>query len=214
MTAAITDTVGRRQAGDRYSLVAIVLHWAIAALILFNLSIGFFMEGWPPALRRPMVGAHLSSGLTVLALTAVRVVWRLTHRPPALPQDMPVWEQVAAHAAHLALYAMMVVLPISGWCIISAHVPHPGAGVWFWGLVHLPPISLVQHIDPDPAIMKLAHDRFVTAHAVLALILIALLVLHLAGALKHQLFDGHAELARMGLGRTKSPHIPQTEDSK
>ena len=208
MTAAIADTAARRPAAHRYTVVAIALHWAIAGLILFNLSIGFFMEDWPPPVRGPMVAAHQSSGLTVLALTVARVLWRLTHRPPALPQDMPGWEQAAAHAAHLALYAMMVILPISGWCIISAHIPHPGAGVWFWGLVHLPPISVVQHIDPDRAMMKLAHDRFVTAHGVLAFILIGLLVLHVAGALKHQLFDGHAELARMGLGRSKSPHVP------
>ena len=66
----------------RYTSTAILLHWAIAACILFNLAVGFFMEGLDPDARKVVVGLHISSGMTVLALTAIRIVWRLTHAPP------------------------------------------------------------------------------------------------------------------------------------
>jgi cytochrome b561 len=68
----------------RYSTVAIVLHWAIAALILLNIAVGFVMEGLSPPLKAAVVALHFSCGMTVLALTVLRLLWRLTHRPPPL----------------------------------------------------------------------------------------------------------------------------------
>lgn len=111
---------------DRYTRVAIVLHWAIAAFIVFNLFTGFFMEGWKPPFRFVAVMLHASSGLTVLTLTVVRVVWRLLNPPPPYPPGMKPWERHAAHFAHFLLYAAMVLMPLSGWGILSAHSP-PGS---------------------------------------------------------------------------------------
>jgi cytochrome b561 len=81
----------------RYTSVAIALHWAIALFIAFNLSLGFFMEGFAKPLKAVVVPLHSSSGMTVLALTVLRVVWRVTHRPPPLHPEVPAWERAAAH---------------------------------------------------------------------------------------------------------------------
>src|ERR1019366_7485537 len=84
---------------DRYTRVAIVLHWAIAAFIVFNLCIGFFMQSWPPPIRFIALMLHVSSGMSVLALTVARVVWRLLNAPPPYPVGMKPWERHTAHFA-------------------------------------------------------------------------------------------------------------------
>ena len=113
---------------DRYTRVAMVLHWAIATFIIFNLCTGFFMEGWPPPLRFLALMLHVSSGISVLALTVVRVVWRLVNEPPPYPAGMKPWERHTAHFAHFLLYAAMVLMPLTGWAILSAHSPPGSAG--------------------------------------------------------------------------------------
>lgn len=190
----------QRSEMQRYTTVAIALHWAIAALIIFNLAFGFFMEGFKPPLKGIVVPLHISSGITVLALTVVRIVWRLTHKPPPFSSDLTAWERTAAHAVHGFLYFMMVAMPLTGWSIISAHPPRPGAGPVIWGLFRVPPISAVANIDPS--IQVKAHDNFVELHSIGGWIMLALLGLHVAAALKHQFYDRHAEFARMGIGST------------
>ncbi|MEC3951130.1 cytochrome b [Sphingobium sp. HWE2-09] len=124
--------------GARYTRVAMWLHWAIAILIIYNLVSGLLIwdlaKGFFKA-NRALYGfgltSHLSSGMTVLALTVVRIVWRLMHEPPAYPHDMKLWERHASHFAHFLLYAGMVLMPLTGWAILSAHPPagSPGAAV-------------------------------------------------------------------------------------
>jgi cytochrome b561 len=183
----------------RYTSVAIALHWAIAVLIVFNLSLGFFMEGFPKPLKSVIVPLHISSGITVLALTVLRIIWRLSHRPPPLPLDMAPWERISAHAAHALLYVLMLAMTLTGWSIISAHPPNPHGGPLVWGLLHLPPIMPISLLDE--ATQKAAHDRFVQLHSIGGWIFLGLLTLHVCGALKHQFFDRQPELARMGIGR-------------
>jgi cytochrome b561 len=126
---------------DRYTRVAIALHWAIAAFIVFNLCTGFFMEGWPPPIIFIALMLHASSGLTVLALTVARVLWRLLNDPPPYPAGMKPWERHTAHFAHFLLYAAMVLMPLTGWAILSAHSPpgSRGAAVEFATPPALPP---------------------------------------------------------------------------
>jgi cytochrome b561 len=116
---------------DRYTRVAIALHWAIATFIIFNLCTGFFFEGFPPPLRILALTLHVSSGLTVLALTVVRVFWRLLNEPPPYLAGMKPWERHTAHFVHFLLYAGMVLMPLTGWAMLSAHAPpgSPGAAV-------------------------------------------------------------------------------------
>ena len=227
----------RDQSADRrthYTRVAIALHWAIAALIIFNLSLGFFMEDFPLPLRLLTVSLHVSSGLTILALTVVRVIWRLMHEPPAYPEHMRSWERHTAHFAHFLLYAAMVVMPLTGWAIVSAH-PAPGTpgavvaaarhpmppmpappptngqasappkfSMKVWFVAPMPSIEPIQRIGQTAdgvAAQEVLHDEFVHWHSIGGFLLLALLLLHISGALKHQLLDKQPELARMGLGK-------------
>jgi cytochrome b561 len=187
------------QSNQRYTMVAIVLHWSIAILILFNLGVGFFMEGFKPGLRGIIVPLHISSGITVLILTAVRLGWRLTHSPPPLHAETQAWERRVAHAAHGIVYFLMLAMPATGWAIISAHPPRPGAGPTIWSLLRLPPISPISRLDAS--VQKAAHESFVQVHSIGGWIFVALLTLHVAAAVKHQFYDRHAQFSRMGLGR-------------
>ncbi len=226
---------------DRYTRVAIVLHWAIAAFIVVNLCIGFFMESWPLPIRMVAVMLHSSSGLTVLGLTVARVLWRLLNEPPQYPAGMKPWERHTAHFVHFLLYAAMVLMPLSGWAIVSAHSPpgSRGAAVEFalfppvppgvklgatppramsarpsgppptlkvWNLVPMPMIAPIEAIGAEPggvAPQHRLHEEFMEWHSVGGYLLIGLLILHVAGALKHQFIDRQSEFARMGIGRRK-----------
>jgi cytochrome b561 len=204
----------------RYSAVAIGLHWAIALFIVFNLLTGFFLHDFP----RVTIVLHISSGITVLALTAFRVFWRFTHPRPAYPANYARWEVKAANAVHFLLYVLMISLPLSGWALISANPPtgsvpalqaaaaqvargeEPrrtgGPPIWF--LFKLPLIKPINEMgrQPEdvPAQQKL-HDQFDTLHWLGGWTMLTLFLLHVAGALKHQFVDRHRELARMGIGK-------------
>jgi len=186
----------------RYSTGAIVLHWAIAALIVFNLAIGLVMEGLQRPWKDVVVPLHISCGITILGLSVLRVLWRLTHRPPPLLPDMARWERAAAHTADALLYVLMLLMPVLGWSIISAHPHRPQGAAMIWGVLRLPAIAPISHLPEAP--QKAAHEWFVDAHSVGGWILIGLLVLHVAGALKHQWYDRHTELARMGIGSSRA----------
>jgi cytochrome b561 len=188
--------------GIRYSAVAIVLHWAIAALILSNIATGFVMEGLSPPLKALVIPFHFSSGMTVLALTVLRVLWRLTHKPPPLSAALRPWERMAAHGAHASLYVVMIAMPLIGWCIISAHPPRAQGAAQIWGFLRLAALAPISHLA-DPA-QKAAHGIFVDAHVTGGWILVGVLALHIAGALKHQWIDREPQLARMGIGRTRT----------
>ena len=187
-----------REKRVRYTTVAIALHWTIAALILSNIAVGFVMESLPQPLKGIALPFHFSCGMTVLGLTALRVLWRLTHAPPPLPAGLARWERAAAHAAHGLLYVLMIVMPLIGWSIISAHPPRAQGAAMIWGLLRLPAISPISHLAD--AAQKTAHGLFVDAHTAGGWILVGVLVLHVAGALKHQWPGDHAVLPRMGIG--------------
>ncbi|WP_174296325.1 cytochrome b [Sphingomonas bacterium] len=206
----------------RYTRVAITLHWAIAFFIILNLSTGFFLDRLPP----PVTLLHISSGITVLALTALRVVWRLTHPRPSYPAEYSPWERRLADIVHFCLYAFMIGMPLTGWALISANPPldspgaavdaqqlarigqhsHAGGNPPIWLLIPLPYIAPIHEMGRDPAglpAQRVAHDRFDTVHKLGAFSLLTLLLLHLSGALKHQFVDKQRELARMGIGRRR-----------
>ena len=228
-------------ASERYTRVAIVLHWAIAAFIIFNLLSGLITDALPVWLRIVVLAAHISSGMTVLALTVVRVAWRLFNHPPPYPAGMKPWERHAAHVAHFLLYAAMVLMPLSGWAVMSTHPPpgSPGAAaepesrfapppettsraappanmpalpaappaLKIWNLVPLPAIGPIEAIGTEPGGLPAQHrlrDDLEAWHSVGGFLLLGLLILHIAGALKHQFIDRHAEFARMGIGRRRA----------
>jgi cytochrome b561/polyisoprenoid-binding protein YceI len=189
----------------RYTAFAIVLHWAIAFAIVFNLVIGFWMHitaehGGASAAVFEAFQLHKSVGLTVLALSLVRLGWRLTHKPPPLPSHMPSWEQAAARATHWAFYFLMITLPLSGWLYVSAGWSHEGERPFnvptiYFGLFQVP--HLFGLAEQSNAARSDAAEAAFTAHWVFAYAAIALAVLHIAAALKHQFFDSDETLAHM-----------------
>jgi cytochrome b561 len=194
------QTVIRSNGQARYTNVAITLHWAIALLILCNLPLGFVMEGYPQPLRRTLVGLHATFGLSVIVLSVIRVAWRLTHRPPPLSASMTWVERTLAHTVHCLLYGLMFFMPLMGWSILSANQPRPGPWVVLFGTIPFPKFGFMERWELP--FQKVMHDNFVGLHSLGALVMIALLLLHVLGALKHQFIDREKELARMGIGRT------------
>ena len=132
---------------------------------------------------------------------SVRALWRVTHKPPPLPPELRPWERMAAHGAHTLLYLLIIAMPLIGWSIISAHPPRAEGAAQIWGFLRLPALAPISHLA-EPA-QKAAHGNFVDAHATGAWILVGVLALHIAGALKHQWIDREPALARMGIGRTR-----------
>src|SRR5687768_1187033 len=103
---------------QNYSVVARWLHWIIAICVIAVLTLGLLNDALEDVFPSAMV-IHMSLGLTVLALTIVRIFWRLGHRPPPMPDEMPGWEKMLAHVTHIAFYALLLILPLSGWLMSS-----------------------------------------------------------------------------------------------
>ncbi|WP_206240552.1 cytochrome b [Novosphingobium terrae] len=168
---------------QRYNRGARLLHWTIALLIIANILIGiahaYVNKDWP------VIPLHKSIGLTVLALTLLRIVWRLTHRPPALPVQMPGWEKGAAHGLHGLFYALMLVLPLTGWVMSSAG-QYPLR--WF-NLFAVPKFAVAK----GSALVEVSRG----SHGVLGLVFGALIVLHMAAALRHHFVLKDGILQRM-----------------
>jgi cytochrome b561 len=171
----------------RYTGGAIVLHWIIAALIVANIVLGVVGRDAHGLSRLQLLQLHKSIGLTVLLLSLARLGWRLTHRPAALPREMPRWERLLAHTVHVGLYVIMFGLPLSGWAVVSTHPTAPAIRIF--DAIPWPWFPFVR--DLAPAAMKAAHEAFSNTHVLLGRITLALVLLHLAGAAKHMVFrDG------------------------
>lgn len=169
-----------------------VLHWLIALLVVGNLAGGHLLELFADSADagRKAIGAtiiflHMSVGVTVLALTLVRFGWRLYKPPPALPGYMTVFERRAARGVHWGFYLLLLVLPFSGWAMLST-APTPESLPWF-GLLTLPPLPL------PPGLRGLFHE----GHAVLGWAMLLLIALHVGATLKHHVLDRDDLLARM-----------------
>ncbi|ASR43105.1 cytochrome B [Xanthomonas citri pv. mangiferaeindicae] len=157
----------------------------MAVLILAMLFIGVTMVA-SMTLRPSLLALHRPIGASLLVLAVVRLAHRLMRRTPALPSDLPRWQRAAAHASHVALYALMLAMPLIGWAMVSA----AGNPVVLWGDVRLPAIA-----PHDPALYSVLR----AAHAWLARALLAVIALHLAAALRH------AWVRRDGVFRSMAP---------
>jgi cytochrome b561 len=180
---------------ERYTRTAIVLHWFIAALIIINFAFGQFKEAFGEENIRFMIDAHKSTGISILGLVIMRLLWRLTHRPPALPNGFKPWEKRASHAVHWLLYGLMFALPLSGWMHDSAWKAAPEIKMYWFGLFEWPRIGWIMELEP--MIKEQWHGVLGAAHDIMSKILLLLFLLHVGGALKHQWIDKHPELQRM-----------------
>lgn len=195
-------------ASSRYSAVAIALHWTIALAIVMQVVLAGRMEGPPSPITFAVTQLHKSVGITILFLSLARLAWRLSHPAPPLPPDLARWEAVLAKAVHWGFYVIMIGMPLTGWLMVSASriaVPTLLYGVIPWP--HVPGVA-----ELAPGAKHLWFKVAQTSHHTLAKGIYVLLALHVAGALKHQLFsDDEPILSRMApgaiAGRWREPRI-------
>lgn len=168
-----------------YTRTAIALHWVIALLIFIAFPLGIYMHDLHLSpLKLQLFSWHKWLGVTVFALLLLRIVWRVTHTPPALPPVIPRWQQLASHVTHMALYALMIAVPLSGWLMSSAKGFQT---VWF-GVLPIPDL-----VGKDKELGK----QLFTVHQYLNFTLLALVALHVLAALKHHFIDKDSVLRRI-----------------
>ena len=190
----------------KYTKIAIILHWLIAIAIGFMFYLGWFMEALPKdgteALsydlfdlglytweltkeatpRAFYFNLHKSIGVTIFGLILFRIIWRFTHRPPALLDTMKSWEKKLATAAHHGLYLLMFLIPVSG-IIMSVGSKY---GIKWFG------IKIIKGID-DSGLRELFYEF----HKIFGLLILVVLFFHIIGALKHSFIDKDGTLRRM-----------------
>jgi cytochrome b561 len=193
----------------RYTLVAITLHWVMALGIAVLAVMGLAMTHLKlePMQMFQLYQLHKSVGITVLLAAFLRLVWRLSHRPPELPEAMPVAEKMAAAGGRLLLYVFLFALPLTGWALVSAsvlNIPTVLYGVLTWP--DLPGLPSLDDKAPVEALLKIVH-----AYGAYALII--LVALHSAAALRHHFIIGDDVLSRMLPRRDRLPaDLPPTKE--
>lgn len=194
------------QATTRYTKTAIVLHWLIALGIFAMFALGWYMSELPKEAPKQMAfdlfdlgiytwqlseeasprtfyfNLHKSIGVTLLALIIIRVLWRLTHRAPALLSSYKAWEKKLATGTHHLLYVLMVAMPLSG-LIMAVNSKY---GVKWFGL------DFIGGLDNSSM-----RDLFKEVHEVIGALLLIVVILHIAGALKHKFIDKDDTIKRM-----------------
>lgn len=175
-----------------YHPLARILHWTIFGLVLIGLPIGLVMveRDFDPVTDALYV-THWSIGLTVLFLMVLRLVVRLVFRPPPPAAVLTPWQRRLSLAVHAALYVMLFTVPMLGWLGKSAFGASP-EGISVYGLFHVP-VLLEKNED--------LAETLLDYHGIAVRIFLALLALHVAGALYHFLIARDGVAGRMGLGR-------------
>lgn len=196
------------QASSRYTKTAVILHWLIALVIIAMFALGWYMTELPKEAAKQTAfdlfdlgvytwqlseavsprnfyfNLHKSIGVTLLALIVLRVLWRITHRPPAMLASYKAWEKKLATGTHHLLYLLMVAMPVSG--LIMAMSGKYGVK-WFG-------IDILEGLDNS-----MLRDIFKEAHEIIGAILLLAVILHIAGALKHKFIDKDDTIKRMSL---------------
>ena len=179
----------------KYTRTAMVLHWLIALLIVSNIVLIWTVDFLPDERIRLVIDTHKSTGITLLGLAVLRLLWRFAHKPPELPGSYARWERRASHAAHVLLYVLILLMPLSGWLQDSAWKDAASHPMQLFGLVPWPRIGWI--MDLEPVFKETLHDAFGAVHAYGSYVLYALFAAHVGGALKHQYIDKEAEMQRM-----------------
>lgn len=182
----VPQATDQRQMLLRYTDGAIALHWLTVVLVLAQLYVGFtFASMVRGPERTEWFTWHKTIGATILVLSLIRLAWRLAHKPPPFPDELPRWERIAAVWNHRLFYFLLIVLPLTGLATVSAG--HAGATKLVGGV----PLPLI------PGIPETAGETLGDLHVLLVITTIALLVLHVAAALKHQFIDRSRVAGRM-----------------
>lgn len=178
------DSAGRAASAATYTRTAIALHWLVAVLILCSFALGLYMvELKLSPTKLKLYSWHKWLGVTIWLLIVVRLAWRLTHKPPPMPA-MPAWQRIAASITHVALYLLVLTIPISGWLFSSAS----GFPVVYLGVLQLPDL-----VAKDKALAEVLKE----VHGTLNWLMLTLVIVHVGAALKHHLIDRDSVLHRM-----------------
>jgi cytochrome b561 len=184
--ASVTEAVPQRSL-RRYSNVAVTFHWLTAALVLFQIWLGFsFADMAQGPQRSDLFTWHRTIGALILLIVLARLTYRLMNPPPPYPPELPQWERVAGTWNHRLFYLLLIAMPIGGVLAVSAHVQ--GSSIMLLGGVQIPNV---------PGISKELGEIAGDVHVAAAWLLIALILLHVAAALKHQFFDRNRASGRM-----------------
>lgn len=184
-----------RDSTTRYGAIAQAFHWIIAVLVVSQFVLARLADNLPLGTRKGLLlERHKSLGMTVLMLAALRLVWRINHRPPDLPAGMKPIEVFLARATHIAFYALLFAMPLSGWTMSSAK-NYPVS--WF-RLFTWPDL-----LAPNETAFTVLRNT----HEILSNALFVLAVLHILAALKHHFWNKDDVLLRM-LPFTKTEKRP------
>lgn len=182
-----------RRAARSYGLVAMALHWVMALGVLVLIAMGLIMvhANLGPARLFQLYQLHKSIGITVLLTAVLRLAWRLTHRPPDLPEEMPRMETAAAAGSHGLLYFLLFAQPISGWAVVSASAL--GIPTVLFGVIPWPHLPYLATVSSNSTV----ENTLEQVHAYGAYLLIAIIGIHVAAALWHHLIVRDDVLLRM-----------------
>ena len=179
-----------------WGAVSQLFHWTIVVLILVMACLGLTMGDLPNGPRKINIYAlHKSIGLTILALVALRVMWRLYAGAPTPVPGTPTWQQRIASVTHVLLYALLFAIPLSGWVLNSS----AGYPLQWFKLFNLPAIT-----GRNDGV----HEAAEGAHELLFWVLVVLVLAHAAAAFYHHFFQGDATLRRMLPGRRAAVAAP------
>lgn len=170
---------------EHYSIGSKILHWLIAVLVIMMLLGGFFMSDVASSIKPLVYMIHKSTGLTILALMFIRLVWIIQQGKPQLPASVSRFERILSHAVQHSFYLFLFLMPLSGWVLSTA----AGRPPVYFGLMMIP--------FPGIPLNDSLAEFMTECHEVIAYILIGLIVLHISGALKHHWIDKDGFLRRM-----------------
>jgi cytochrome b561 len=173
-----------RNTTHRWGAVAQTLHWLIVALLILQITLALWADELHGVQKLAMLARHKSVGLTIMALALLRLLWRWMNPTPPLPPTLKPYERTLARGTHALLYVLLFALPLSGWTMSSAR----GFPVSWFGFFQLPDLVLKS---------KPLYEALVDTHEILASVLVALVVLHVAAALKHHFLLKDDVLRRM-----------------
>ena len=170
---------------ESYGIVHKAFHWLMGLVIIGLIIAGLIMVRMDAApLKFEIYGIHKATGIIILALFALRLLWKWFNPKPAPLDSHEAWEKLLARTIHIALYVLMAAMPLSGWLMSSA----AGFPVDLYGLLTLPDL-----LDKNEDLATL----FNQTHEIMGYALIAVIALHVAGAVKHHVIDKDSTLRRM-----------------
>ncbi|NQY44162.1 MAG: cytochrome b [Legionellales bacterium] len=170
---------------NSYGSLSKFFHWVCALMVIILLVVGFVMDNFSDLFRATAYNLHKSNGIVLMVIMLMRAIWMLANPKPAMPNDTPKWEIMAASLTHYAFYILLIIMPLSGWLMSCAYGYPPK----FFGMFSLPLPGITKNI----ALAK----SMQTIHLLVAKILVALISIHIIAALKHHFIHKDALLLRM-----------------